>query len=90
MQPLFLFLIAFYSLLMPIFLVHWIGLFREDQDLTNSEKPLAIGMIAIATLFWPIVIPFAYLELLRKFQRSARATQLCQEMLETPLGSQLC
>ncbi len=90
MHPLLLFFIAFYSLLMPILFVNWLGFFREDLSLTKSEKQLSMVVIAIATLFWPIVIPFAYLELLGKFQRSARTTRLYKKMLETATDSQLC
>ncbi|PSB19000.1 hypothetical protein C7B65_13370 [Phormidesmis priestleyi ULC007] len=90
MQPLLLLFVAFYSLLMPILFINWLGFFREDLSLTKSEKRLSIVVIAIATLFWPIVIPFAYLELLGKFQRSARTTRLYKKMLETTADSQLC
>ena len=90
MQSLLLFFAAFYSLLMPIFLIHWIGLSKEDRDLTDSEKRLVFATIVVATLFWPIVVPFAYLELLSKSQSSAKATQLFRKVLESTLGSQLC
>ena len=90
MQPLLLFSIAFYSLLMPILFVNWFRLFREDLDLSKSEKHLSIVVIAIATLFWPIVIPFAYLELMEKLQRSTRTARLYKKMLDITTDSQLC
>ena len=90
MQPLLLLSIAFYSLLMPVLFVNWLRFFREDLDLSKSEKHLSMVVIAIATLLWPIVLPFAYLELLGKFQKSARTTRLYKEMLETTTNSQLC
>ena len=90
MQSLLLFFAAFYSLLMPIFLIHWIGLSKEDRDLTDSEKRLVFATIVVATLFWPIVVPFAYLELLSKSQSSAKTTRLFRKVLESTLGSQLC
>ncbi len=90
MQPLLLLFIAFYSLLMPVLFVSWLGFFREDLDLSKSEKYLSMVVIAIAMLLWPIVLPFAYLELLGKFQKSTRTARLYKKMLETTTHSQLC
>ncbi len=90
MQPLLLLSAAFYCLLMPILFMNWLGLFQEDTELTQKEKQLSMGAIAIATILWPIVIPFAYLELLGKFQKSARTTRLYKKMLEATTNSQPC
>lgn len=90
MQLLLLLPISFYCLLMPILFLTWLGLFQEDTELTKREKQLSMGVIAIATLLWPIVIPFAYLELLGKFQKSARTNLLYKKMLEATTNSQPC
>lgn len=90
MQLLLLLPISFYCLLMPILFVNWLSLFQEDTELTKREKQLSMGVIAIATLLWQIVIPFAYLELLGKFQKSARTTLLYKKMLEATTNSHPC
>ena len=50
MQPLLLFFVAFYILLMPILFVNWLRFFRGDLDLTKSEKRLSRLAIAIAAV----------------------------------------
>jgi hypothetical protein len=48
-------------------------------------------VLAIATSLWPIVLPFAYLELLDKFKRSARTSRLYKSMLDNNVtNSQPC
>jgi hypothetical protein len=75
----------FYVAVMPILFISWLEFFRHDQDnLTASEQHMSVLVIAIASLFWVIVLPFAYLELLDKFKRSSRAARLYQTMLEVP------
>lgn len=81
MQPLLLFFVAFYILLMPILFVNWLRFFRGDLDLTKSEKRLSRLAIAIAAVLWPFVVPFAYLELLGKIQRSEHSLSHLSETL---------
>lgn len=85
MQIVFFLLAAIYLIVMPILFVNWLGFFRYDAEtLTGDEKQVSLSVIAIATLLWPLVLPFAYLELLDKFRRSTRAARLYQRILETP------
>lgn len=51
------------------FFCQWLEFFLEDEDI-NYMKPRLFSsvILVIATIFWPIVVPFAYLELL-KFQK---------------------
>jgi hypothetical protein len=91
MQLLLFFPLAFYFLLMPILLISWFNFFRQDDEMSRREKRLSIVVIAIATVLWPIVLPFAYLELLGKFKKSAKTAKLYKRMLEsTTANSQPC
>lgn len=75
----------FYVAVMPVLFISWLEFFRHDQDdLTKKEQRISGLVIAIACLFWVIVLPFAYLELLDKFKRSSRAARLYQKMLTAP------
>ena len=51
------------------FFSQWLEFFLKDEDI-NYMKPRFFSsvILVIATIFWPIVVPFAYLELL-KFQK---------------------
>ena len=85
MQILVIVIAVIYVVVMPILFINWLGFFRYDIDfLTGDEKQLSLAVIAIATLLWPLVLPFAYIELLDKFKRSTRAARLYQKILETP------
>jgi hypothetical protein len=73
---------AFYVLVMPILFISWVSFFRQDHEMSAEDRHISFFVIAIATLLWPIVIPFAYLELLEKFKRSNRNVRLYQRMIE--------
>lgn len=82
MQTLLLFPVGFYVLVIPILFLRWVSFFREDENLSGEEKKMSWLVIAIATLLWPVVLPFAYLELLCKLKRSTKTARLYQRMLE--------
>jgi flagellar biogenesis protein FliO len=80
----------FYLGVIPVLFISWLEFFRQDEDnLTQQEQKISMFMIAIASLFWIIALPFAYIELLDKFKRSSRAAQLYQKMLEASKSQQL-
>lgn len=79
---LLIFLIAFYVLLAPRFFRSWRLFFEQDTTLSPQERTFSQVVLAIATVFWPVVVPFAYLELLNKVQREKVAAPL-QTTLQT-------
>ncbi len=72
------FLITFYLLVMPILLVQWLDAFFKDTTMSVLQRRLSVGVLIIATLGWPIVLPFVYLELLSTTQKTARQTKLAE------------
>jgi hypothetical protein len=77
-----------YVVFMPILFVNWLEFFRYEVDsLTGKERQISVISLAIATLFWPLVLPCAYLELLDKLKRSNRVVRIYQRILETPQTS---
>lgn len=56
--------IIFYLLLAYFLFVKWLLFFIKDKQMTPDEEFLSRIILLIATIFWPIVVPFAYLELL--------------------------
>jgi len=52
-----------------LFFTAWLSFFKHDREQQVAFPWLSILVIAIASLTWPIVVPIAYLELLRKIQR---------------------
>ncbi|NDJ16950.1 hypothetical protein [Myxacorys almedinensis] len=57
--------IAFYVSLMPLFFRKWMML-SQEQDIPEEARSLSTIVVAIATLFWLFVLPFAYLDLLEE------------------------
>lgn len=54
-----LFLLVAYLLIGTILFTTWLKFFHRDTSLVLSALTLAV-----ATLLWPLVLPFAYLELI--------------------------
>lgn len=88
MQTLFLLPVSFYILVMPILFSTWMTFFRRDGEMSREERKTSWWVIAIATMLWPVVLPFAYLELLGKLKRSTKTARLYQHMLETTNSQQ--
>lgn len=42
----------------------WLSFFMQDEEMSSQERLFSGVVLIIATIFWPIVTPFAYLELL--------------------------
>ena len=42
--------------------IRWFKRFRRDTNLSEHEKALCLKVLAIATLFWPIILPVSSLE----------------------------
>jgi Zn-dependent protease with chaperone function len=91
MQTLSFLLGVFYLVMMPILVASWLGFFRQDSNMSKEEKQVSLMVLTIATLLWPIVLPFAYLELLSKFKRASETNRLYKNLLKANVtNSQLC
>lgn len=60
------FLVVFYLLMSTCFFTIWLEFFKRDMiaSLSLQKKCLAWVTLIVATIFWPVVVPIAYLELL--------------------------
>ncbi|AFY31569.1 hypothetical protein Cal7507_1093 [Calothrix sp. PCC 7507] len=63
--------IIFYLVMAYCFLTEWLDFFIADKDITSEQRSISYVILIIATTFWPVVVPIAYLELL-KFNRKHR------------------
>jgi membrane protein YdbS with pleckstrin-like domain len=73
--------VAFYLLMAIRFFRVWWVFFERDTNLSPNWTYLSIVILILASAFWPIVVPFAYLELLEKVQRNAAELEV--EISET-------
>ena len=61
-------LAAFYLLVVSLLTIRWLAFFKRDFRLSSLEKQAGLLILAIAVTLWIFVIPFAYLELLKKLE----------------------
>jgi len=64
------FALVVYLITSPYFFTIWLKLFQRDSRLSSLERRLSWGILVVATIFWPIAVPLAYLELLSKHNPS--------------------
>lgn len=79
MKILLLLLVAFYTYISIRLFSSWMRFLLSDTDLTLGWTYLSVVIIITASLFWPLIVPFAYLELLRKIQQSKEAIETVDE-----------
>jgi hypothetical protein len=60
--------IVFYLLIAKSFFTTWLAVFKQDPDLSSEERFLVLVILSLATVFWPLIIPLAYLELISNSQ----------------------
>ncbi len=59
------------------FFIEWLNFFLKDEDMKSPENRLIFGSIlTIAAILWPIVVPFAYLELLNFHRKNRKVIDL--------------
>jgi hypothetical protein len=63
--------IIFYLVMAYCFLNEWLDFFLADKDMTAEQRSISYVVLGLATTFWPVIVPIAYLELL-KFNKKHR------------------
>lgn len=63
------FLIAAYGLIGIRFFRIWLFFWQQDTALSDKDKFPSLAIVVLMTIFWPVVVPFGYLELLEKKKR---------------------
>lgn len=67
-----------YLLIALYFFRIWLAVFQRDTSVSPGEKPGAMAILVGISIFWPIVVPLAYLELLNTKQRTKTSCSSCQ------------
>lgn len=73
-------ILVFYILLACFFFGEWLGFFLDDKEMTLRMRWFSCVILAFATIFWPIVVPFAYLELLKFHKKNKEVIDLLIEL----------
>jgi hypothetical protein len=72
----------FYLLIGVMVFREWLHFFFEDQEMSSKERWFSRIILVIATLMWPVVVPFAYLELLKFHKKHKEIIELLIEFPE--------
>lgn len=59
-------LLVAYLLMASCFFTLWLEFFKRDTRFSSEDRYLSIVILVIATILWPLVVPIAYLELLKE------------------------
>jgi hypothetical protein len=57
--------IIVYLIMACCFFNEWLVFFLADEEMDSDLRLFSIVILVIGTILWPIVVPFAYLELLK-------------------------
>ncbi len=61
--------IIFYFIMAFSFFQKWLVFFIADAEMSSEERVFSMIILVIATVFWPVVVPLAYLEVLKFHQK---------------------
>ena len=73
-------ILLFYILLAGLFFTRWLDFFLEDEEMSQQMRLFSMFILVIATILWPITVPFAYLELLKFHKKNKQIINLLIEL----------
>lgn len=76
--------ITVYLLMMVCFFQKWLFFLKSDEQ-SNLEQPIFNWFfLVLASIFWPLIVPFAYLELLSFHQKHQEIIDMLINMSHYP------
>lgn len=68
--------IIFYLIMACCFFMQWLGFFIDDKEMTSTQRYLSMLVLILATVLWPLIVPLAYLELLKFHKKHKQVIDL--------------
>lgn len=68
--------IIFYLIMACCFFMQWLGFFIDDKEMTSTQRYLSVLILILATILWPLIVPLAYLELLKFHKKHKQVIDL--------------
>ena len=59
-------LVVAYLFMAPFYFTSWLKLFHKNATMTSNQRFASLIVLIISTILWPLVVPIAYLELLKQ------------------------
>ena len=56
--------------------MQWLGFFIDDKEMTPTQRYLSMFDLILATILWPLIVPLAYLELLKFHKKHKQVIDL--------------
>ncbi len=56
--------------------MQWLGFFIDDKEMTSTQRYLSVLILILATILWPLIVPLAYLELLKFHKKHKQVIDL--------------
>ena len=56
--------------------MQWLGFFIDDKEMTSTQRYLSVLVLILATILWPLIVPLAYLELLKFHKKHKQVIDL--------------
>ncbi len=68
--------IVFYLVMACCYFVQWLGFFIDDKEMNSAQRYFSMGVLFLATVLWPLIVPLAYLELLKFHKKHKQVIDL--------------
>ncbi|MGB6296255.1 MAG: hypothetical protein WBF90_08720 [Rivularia sp. (in: cyanobacteria)] len=68
--------IVFYLTMACCFFIQWLGFFIDDKEMNSTQRYFSTIILILGTILWPVIVPFAYLELLKFHKKHKQVIDL--------------
>ncbi|WP_414624923.1 hypothetical protein [Calothrix sp. CCY 0018] len=68
--------VVFYLIMACCFFVQWLGFFIDDKEMNAAQRYFSIIILILGTILWPLIVPLAYLELLKFHKKHKQVIDL--------------
>ncbi|NJM22579.1 MAG: hypothetical protein HC836_07480 [Richelia sp. RM2_1_2] len=77
--------IVFYLIMACCFFVQWLSFFIDDKEMNSAQRYFSMIILALATILWPLIVPLAYLELLKFHKKHKQVIDLIINLSDAKL-----
>lgn len=77
--------IIFYLIMASCFFMQWLGFFIDDKEMTSTQRYFSMVILILATTLWPLIVPLAYLELLKFHKKHKQVIDLLINLSDAKL-----
>lgn len=70
------------------FFKEWLEFFMEDEQMNSQQRFLSGIIMVFASIFWALVVPFAYLELLKFHKKNKKIINLLMDISDKSISEE--